>query len=429
MLQRLAVLAIVVLGGCDLYWNNNADDVCDYGYDSPGRQDVRNPVTGQCQTIGHGGGGCGGQPLGTGAAQPNWASCTGPCEALTEGSCLATAACHAAYLDNPTPNGGHTFFGCWELPPSVGPSGTCATLDAQDCSDRDDCITNYISGTHDQQFLNCAAEPQALCTTDSQCGSDARCDTTVCHSRPCPTCPTCGDGGGQCAPDDTCYGVCVPRDPKSCATVDCGPGAHCQEQCYPCDSNGPEGCMSQCQPMCLPDTTCADVDCGPGYTCEETCTAPGGGQPGTCAPQCVANQNDPGSCTGTVSCTTPPPACPVGSTAGIANGCYTGYCIPNADCGPHDPGMCTGPVTCITGEPACPAGTVAGIKNGCWTGYCIPQSACPAPSCESLGTEASCTARPDCIAVYDGVNCTCTGGQCVCESETYARCETVLLPL
>jgi hypothetical protein len=44
--------------------------------------------------------------------------------------------------------------------------------------------------------------------------------------------------------------------------------------------------------------------------------------------------------------------------------------------------------------------------------------------CEALGTEAECVARPDCVAVYAGDNCTCYPWGCECEVLTYERCET-----
>ncbi|MDB4955624.1 MAG: hypothetical protein JWO36_3193 [Myxococcales bacterium] len=431
MIQRLAVLAFLLLGGCNLYWNNGSGDDCTT-YGAPGAvQGLRDPETGQCQSVG-GGGNCGcGVPcpaLNTLPAQPNWAACFGMCEERDEGSCLATAACHAAYVANPIDAGGRRFLGCFEVAPTTSdhPNPACAAQDAQGCSERDDCVTNYNTATQtagSQKFLSCADEALALCTADAQCGSDQRCDTTTCHARPCPICPTCG----QCAPDDTCYGVCVSSNPSSCAAIDCGPGSHCQQQCSPCDQPAPNGCMDQCAAMCLPDTTCATVDCGAGYVCEDQCTGPANGQPGTCAPQCVPTNHDPGSCTGTITCATPRPACPVGSSAGIANGCYTGYCIPNEDCGPNDPGECYGPVSCLTGEPSCPSGTVAGIKNGCWTGYCIPQNACPPQPCDTLATEAGCKLRNDCVPVYNGMNCICYPDHCECTSETYARCEAVAL--
>ena len=82
-------------------------------------------------------------------------------------------------------------------------------------------------------------------------------------------------------------------------------------------------------------------------------------------------------------CPTLPPACPQGTTPGIANGCRSGYCIPLAECG-HDPGECRGEVACDAAPPACPAGTVPGIDGACWSGYCIPEAACEPEACADL---------------------------------------------
>ena len=53
-----------------------------------------------------------------------------------------------------------------------------------------------------------------------------------------------------------------------------------------------------------------------------------------CAPRdtfkaCIPEKQAAGSCVGTTTCDRAQPAFPVGTTAGIANGCYTGSCIPN----------------------------------------------------------------------------------------------------
>jgi len=398
MLKRLACL-LILLGGCDLYWGGgNGDDVCYGGGYDYAAYEQRNPDTGQCETTGPDGcydycgpcalagtaepgttdaGTAGGAP----AADYNWGMCYGACSGLDESSCLATSGCHAAYLEDGGVDAGGlgtTFWACWDMPPS-GPieGGGCAGLDAQTCSEHDDCVSNFSQATYQTKFDSCAAEPGGSCATDADCGPDARCDAVTCHDDPnCPDCPSCG------ACPQICTGTCVPRDPMACTNVDCGPGSHCEEQCYPCDQPYPNGmnCADSCQPMCVPDQTCANIDCGPGYTCAEVCD--GSGLVGGCAPACVPTGTDPGACTGTVTCGSPAPACPTGTTAGIANGCYTGYCI--------------------------------------------PESSCPLAMCESLTSESACTARSDCQAVYEGSNCTCYPDHCDCQTLTYARCETLL---
>jgi len=88
-----------------------------------------------------------------------------------------------------------------------------------------------------------------------------------------------------------------------------------------------------------------------------------------------------------------------------------------------DPGSCVGTITCTTPEPMCPASTIAGRRNGCWTGYCIPYADCDQlPACSTLG-EKDCIGRTDCQPLYHGNNCTCTMTGCTCQSWTFDACE------
>jgi len=366
LLATLALLALLGTSACSLYWDNNHPPVCNNGLSGgvavPANQQERDPQTGICATVG---GGypcdpqCGLCPEATGSLSPDWATCSGSCEALDESTCLATSGCRAAYFDDAGSGSTTTFRACWETAPS-GPieGGDCTTLDAYGCSRHDDCIALYSSSG--PNFDRCAAEPVG----------------------------------------------------NVCDRVDilCPNGAHCEQQCT----------SATCTPTCVADTTCDQTTCPAGETCIEQCTS------GTCGPTCVTTSTSPGSCTGTVTCAVATPACPSGTVPGIDNGCYTGFCIPTWACGPGDPGTCwtgIGSITCNSAPPACPSDTDPGVINGCWSGYCIPQSACPLPACDSLATEAACTARTDCTAVYAGVDCTCTSAGCTCASETFARCQ------
>jgi hypothetical protein len=128
-----------------------------------------------------------------------------------------------------------------------------------------------------------------------------------------------GGNGGADQPQPVCQWQCVPVG-GTCMDVTCAPGETCEVQC---------NAAGVCQPVCVPTTggACTAVLCGPGYHCEEECNAMG-----TCTATCVANQ-DPGACTGVVVCDSLPPTCPMGTVAGIRNGCWTGYCIPESACG------------------------------------------------------------------------------------------------
>lgn len=211
-----------------------------------------------------------------------------------------------------------------------------------------------------------------------------------------------------------------PRDDPSCAgLVGCGPARHCEPQCVP---DGTDGCLDRCKTTCDTDTRCETIDCGPGRSCSVICTTECGSMAQQCYRACASN-GDAGLCTGTITCATPMPSCPASTTAGIVGGCYSGFCIPTAACGARDPGGCdASTVTCADPRPVCPASTTPGVSGTCWSGYCIPDFVC---TCERLGTESSCLARSDCVAIYRGASCTCPAlSSCSCEDENvgFERC-------
>jgi hypothetical protein len=89
-----------------------------------------------------------------------------------------------------------------------------------------------------------------------------------------------------------------------------------------------------------------------------------------------------------------------------------------------DPGECDGVITCASPTPVCPSGTTPGIRNGCYTGYCIPLSQCPTAACETVTAESTCIARTDCEPIYAGSMCTCGPNGCSCQVLTYDHCQT-----
>ncbi len=250
MRRLLAVL--IVLSGCDLYWNEGDDDPCKYDYATGGgasqpAYELRNPVTGQCE---YGGGPypcdyqCGpcaqaGDDRAAPLSQVDWGACYSQCDGLTESSCLTASGCYAAYdedtslADAPAKI---SFKGCWQTAPS-GPisTGSCFSLDAHECSRHDNCSAYYEAGVN------------ALVA-----GSFNR-----------------------CAPETSANG---------CTGIDCGPGYHCQDECK--DTGG--GAGTQCASMCYPDgSTCTAALCGPGYECVETCINMTPTHVGQCYPSCV----------------------------------------------------------------------------------------------------------------------------------------------
>jgi hypothetical protein len=236
--MRMLLVLLVSLTGCSLYWHG--DDDCNYADDYAPAFELRDPQTGQCE--GFGGGGncyCGPCPETAGAdipAPPQWPMCFGSCSALSEQACLTTSTCHAAYTVDPNTNMAPVFWGCWDTQTQVGlpahSTGACISLDATSCIFRDDCSS----------FYNAVGGAQAFSGNFTFCEDEAKATT--------------------------------------CTGVDCGPGAHCEQQCQACDSQ-----MCNCQAFCVPDLGCQGVDCGPGFTCVESCDSTGAC--GTCQATCV----------------------------------------------------------------------------------------------------------------------------------------------
>jgi hypothetical protein len=377
----LAFIPALFLAGCDMYFGGD-DTVCaDQGGGAAPYNQYRDPLTGTCVGGGSWGGcdgSCGPCPepaTGEVDGYVDMGQCYSQCTGLAQDQCEATSGCYAAIYDDGTALKAE-YEGCFQTAPSGPVQGSCANLDAFECSRHDDCELIYGRNTGpESRFVECR---------------------------------------------DEAY---VP----SCVGSDCAPGYHCEEQCYPSDKPGPNE-MSYCQAVCVPDSnSCLAADCAPGYTCVESCEDTGNGSL-QCGPQCVPDGMNPGSCTGPVACDALPPSCPSGTTAGILNGCWTGYCIPNSACGPGDPGDCYGSVTCTSASPVCPTGTTPGVTSGCWTGYCIPTNQCPLAACGTLTSEGACEGRGDYTPVYEGTDCTCYPYGCSCGTLTYDHCETVYLP-
>jgi hypothetical protein len=236
MIQRLAVLA-VLLCGCDLYFGDDDCDGWGMGGGAAPAYEVRDPYTGQCQTVGGGGGwdcdsSCGPctYPAVAELSIADWGMCWGTCAGLEEESCFVAPGCYAAYLNDAETDGPPSFWGCWDTAPSGPVQGSCANLDAYECSRHDNCIAIYNEGTGGTQFATCAPEPATTCDSTS-----------------------------------------------------CAPGYHCEQQCY---GTKADGTMSTCEAVCVADVGCEAVDCAPGYTCTQACYPDANGQT-TCGPACV----------------------------------------------------------------------------------------------------------------------------------------------
>jgi hypothetical protein len=209
-----AAVALVLLAGCSLYFDHSGgggDDACL----GPPAQELRDPTTGQCQAFG---GGCGiNDPL-----VPDWATCGGACEGLDQTSCGLTAGCREIFADTcPTCNAPFLVYAaCWETAPSSTQTGDCYGLDAQGCSERDDCAAVHLgieTAGGDGGFTNsignfeyCQPEQSPgpfACGTET-CTAGQYCETTyggVANTPPSYACAdypqgcNAGDANAQCA--------------------------------------------------------------------------------------------------------------------------------------------------------------------------------------------------------------------------------------
>ena len=150
-----------------------AGSACDGGSVSqcePGRvlptHELRNPQTGQCEAAGSGCTDCACLASDFRAQNPDWAECHSLCDSLDEVTCKAADACRAIYFDHYLSNCGadascgHMYSGCWGTAPS-GPitGGGCVGLDAQACSQHDDCSAVYnVAPDGSQAFGRCEGE-------------------------------------------------------------------------------------------------------------------------------------------------------------------------------------------------------------------------------------------------------------------------------
>jgi hypothetical protein len=177
-MKRAAFVLVLITNGCVSDNNQRCleagnADIADLSY--------RDPSTGQCESFG--------QPCDTSCGPcplsdilPDWGTCYGACDSLTETQCLATADCHAAYQDDSAAH--PVFWGCWDMPATTL-HGSCANLDAQTCSEHDDCSSLYTGPVNQPpnfvpSFESCQAEAmQVACATltlETACLARTDCD-------------------------------------------------------------------------------------------------------------------------------------------------------------------------------------------------------------------------------------------------------------
>lgn len=251
-MQRLASLAFLLAVPSCVFFEDNDDDVCPL-YEAGGRGtegigvELRDPTTGTCQAYGYGydcADPC--QPCAEPAiAYPDWGYCDGRCEILDESTCKTTSGCRAVYA-------GSEFHECWSTSQS-GPiqGGNCVGLDANSCSQHDDCVAIHAAGAPIGTFASCANETGGV--DPGSCVGQVACDALP---------PACPSGT-------------IPGRTNSCWTGYCIPFAQC-DQLPACSELDEMGCIDRDD--CAPIYEGQNCSCNGGScTCQswtfETCQA------------------------------------------------------------------------------------------------------------------------------------------------------------
>lgn len=272
--------------------------------------------------------------------------------------------------------GGWCEDGCGPCPGPAGGAGAiadwgscyslCSGLDEQSCFSTSGCYAAYLNdATTDgpREFWGCW---QTAPSGPVQ-GSCADLDAYSCSRHD--DCIAIYNGvvdGMDTAYPGTTFAACA-AEPATCdSDKDCGPNAFCDHATGVCIPKDPRACDV--------------IACGTGYHCEEQCYSDVP-MSGSCEPVCVADLT-----------------------------CAAVDCAPGYACSQVCVSGTNGTTTCY---PAC-------LPETCGNS----QSPCPL-ACELLTTEAACSARNDCVPVYDGDQCTCYPTYCECQVLTYDHCETL----
>jgi hypothetical protein len=428
----LAMLASLTTG-CQIYLGDDDPQQCTLPPPEPPLL-LLDPVTGECVPYGVGPI-C--DPDTCECAEPvydfpSWAPCNSACTGLDELTCMATPGCRATYrLED--------YNGCVATDQTGPIQGTCAGLDAWECSRHDDCVAVHDGGFYIAEdpvapqppplgwFISCDSEPTP-CDSNTDCRAGERCNAEEVCMLP----PDCL-ADAACVP--VCGGICVPDDRGSCfgEVVCLAPVPACEPGSVPAVSNG---CYTG---ECIPLAECPSVpfeECHGQPACDAlppTCAEGevpqirNGCWTGACIPlQLCEPQPSPGACFGQITCDAAPPVCPDGAVPGIANGCFDGTCIRLEQCGAWPPSLtCTSDVLCESLPPYCPQGYVPLIDGTCWSDICAPAAMCGQEpvSCTDIVDEEACLSAPSCTPMYTGVNCTCgPDGACTCQSWQFDRC-------
>ncbi len=312
-------------------------------------------------------------------------SCGGPCRACNgSGTCSLSSG-------TPSPSTGCSNFTC--------SSGNCRTS----CSSDTHCISGFFCSGGQCVDNRCCSS--ASCSTCQACRSD----WTTGSNGTCANIDPFTDPKNQCNPGSCNGGSC---------TTSCTSDSQCNADHY-CSSSSGGTCQPDKTPgaVCSGDSIdasgahqCASGNCVDGRCCTTACTTACrscANTNGTCT-TVITNQDDPGSCSGSVTCDASGQCLPTnGSTCTQDSQCSSGQCEDglccNVDCGNSNPNDCracnvagsqgtcspvpSGSVTCRGSAGVCDiAETCDGASMNCPTDVFDSSTQCRAASC-SAGTE------------------------------------------
>ena len=357
------------------------------------------------------------------------------CTTLDAESCANSDWCESVYSAATIGVvGANAFAYC--APISQPPDGACTT--DLDCAVGYACVAVPTSENCTEggcpplpQLFECEpiTPPPATCYTDADCASGSQCEFTNLD---------CAENGMGAPPE--CPGQCVVTTPPpvTCySNADCSSGSQCEFTNLDCDTETGVPCPGECVVVTPPPVTCeSDGDCAPGSECEFNdlgCGDPGSGaSPPACMGQCVVVVTPPpSSCVDDSECgagyvcqlepRNPPLPCNTVECGEI------GTCV----LAPPQPSQCYEDSDCPTGdscqlEPRVPQLACGSIECSV-VGTCVVT---PPPSCASLPDQASCQARSDCTAIFGGQGCTCDPASevCNCPVITYQSCQAATQP-
>ncbi|HET6150225.1 MAG TPA: hypothetical protein VFH68_21980 [Polyangia bacterium] len=272
------------------------------------------------------------------------------------------------------------------------------------------CATNADCDGQPCVNLSCGKlKVGAACTNDTDCELGFCTDGVCCDVRCAGQCQACnlsssvgrcspvmgGDDVGTCTGTTTCNaaGACTKKTGQTCtATTECASGQCVDGHC----------CDTPCTGSCL---TCATGTCSPvrGADDPNTCTGTM-----TCNASGVCTRKNGQTCTGTGDCSSgncvDGHCCDTPCTGSCLT-CATGTCSPVR--GADDPGTCTGTMTCnASGVCSKKLGQTCTAGSECVAGFCADGRCCDA-AC--TGTCLTCSAAGACAPVVNGEDNTCTG--------------------